>query len=306
MNQAATNPEQESTRGAAGWSERGMGHNWQHRFFHVLIRTLGKRPAYHMVYIVTFWYILFKGSLRQRTRYYLNRRFPHRGAVRRFFDSWRLVRNFGIALVDLAVLRILGNSAFSITSPDHDRLMKLCDSPKGFVLLNAHIGCWQVGLSTLGHLRKPISLVMIPDPRMLSMLKQYPVTVIDPQRGLEAVVEMMGVLERGEILCLMGDRVFGVEQNTVTVNFLDGEIKVPMSPYRLASAAGVPVVVLTAPKTGYRSYEFRLARVIDVPTGLGRKPANYTPYAGQFVECLETFVKDYPWQYYNFYNLWSA
>lgn len=305
MAQVATNPGQEPTQRAAGWSERGIGQNWQHRFFHTLIRRLGKRPAYHMLYIVTFWYVLFRGSVRQRTRYYLDRRFPGRGAVARFFDSWRLVRSFGKGLVDLAAVRILGNEAFSITSPDHERLMQLCESPKGFVLLNAHIGCWQVGLSSLGHLRKPISLVMMPDPRMQSFLSQYPVTVIDPQRGLEAVVEMMGVLERGEILCLMGDRVFGEEQNTVRVGFLGGEVDLPMSPYRLASAAGVPVVVLTAPKTGYRSYELRLARVIDVPAGLGRRPAEYIPYAQQFVECIELFLRDYPWQYHNFYDLWT-
>ena len=70
-------------------------------------------------------------------------------------------------------------------------------------------------------------------------------------------------------------------------------------------AAGVPVAVLMTAKTGYRSYDVRLMRVIEVTPGLGRDARNYAVYARQFAEVLEEFVAQYPWQFYNFYDLWA-
>src|SRR5580698_9254907 len=85
----------------AVWAAQGIGKNWQQQFFYWLIRFLGKRPAYHISYIVTFWYVLFYPSIRLRCSFYLRRRFPeHRAHLRRFLDTYRLVRTFGVTLVD--------------------------------------------------------------------------------------------------------------------------------------------------------------------------------------------------------------
>lgn len=291
---------------SAAWAERQLGQSWQHRFFHGLIRTLGKRPAYHMMYLVTFWYVLLYPRIRRRTRFYLDRRFPQRtGFFRRFLDTFALVRNFGRTMVDLAMFGILGKDSLRATCPDADRLLEICRGEKGFVLLNAHCGCWQVGLSALGYMEKPVSIVMIPDPQAQKFLDKYHLHVIDPRSGLVGVVEMMQALRKGGIVGLMGDRIFGADEGSVKVQFLGGEIAVPIAGYRLASATGVPVVVLMAPRTAYAAYELRLIKVIDVPPGLGRKAQDYAPYARQFAEALEQFVEQYPWQFYNFFDLWN-
>ena len=69
------------------WRQQGVGANWQHQFFHWLIRIGGRTRAYHIAYIVTFWYVLFYPSIRKRCRFYLDRRFPER---RGFFQHHRL------------------------------------------------------------------------------------------------------------------------------------------------------------------------------------------------------------------------
>ena len=290
----------------AAWSEPGVGRNWQLRFFHALIRTLGKRPAYHIAYIVTFGYVLFYPVVRRRSSFYLVRRFPeHRSGVRRFLDTHRLLRNFARMLVDMAALEILGRCSLFATSPDTPALRTLCQGNTGFVMLNAHVGGWQLGLLALEEFHKPVSLVMVPDPKMQRLLGATAAKTIDPRTGLQGVLEMMQALQQGEIVGLMGDRSFGDEQNTVPVQFLGASVALPVSPYRLASAAGVPVVVLMSVKTGFRTYELRLMKVIDVPPGLGRKPGNYTVHAREFAEVLEQFVAQYPWQFYNFFDLWA-
>jgi predicted LPLAT superfamily acyltransferase len=291
---------------AAAWAEPGFAGNWRRQFFYWLMRLGGKARGYHMANIVSLWYVLFHPSIRRRCGFYLNRRFPDRqGMFRRMIDCYRFIRSYATTLVDMQVLSMFGPSSVSAVCPDHARLVELASNEHGFVLIQAHVGCWQVALPTLGQFRKKVSIVMIPQPLTLSTFDPAMASPIDPRTGLQGAMEMTEALLRGDILAMMGDRTFGNEQHLVGVQFLGGNVLLPTTPYRLASATGVPVVVVCAPRTGRGSYKLRLARVINVPAGLGRAAENYAPYARQFADCMEQFVMEYPWQFYNFYNFWD-
>jgi predicted LPLAT superfamily acyltransferase len=264
----------------------------------------GRARGYHLANFASLWYVLYP-SVRRRCRFYLDRRFPERrGALQRLADDFRLLRTYSHSLVDMMVLGMFGRSAMTADSPDHDRLRALAAQPGGLIVLHAHVGCWQVGMSTLGEFERPVSVVMIPEPRTTALFPPG-VRVIDPRTGLGGVMEMTQALLRGEIVSLMGDRSFGDEQNTAPVRLLGGEARFPITPYRLASATGAKVLVLTAPKLARGRYALRLSRVIEVPPGLGRSAAAYAPYAQQFADVIEQFAVDFPWQFNNFYDLWQ-
>jgi predicted LPLAT superfamily acyltransferase len=292
------------------WSPRGVGKGWQFAFFHGLLKTLGKRPAYHIMYLVTLWYVLFHPSIRRRGRPYLDRRFPHprmrTGLVARLRDDHRLLRNFGKTLVDMAAARTLGPSAIKVSCPDQEQLVSLSESDRGLILLHAHVGCWQLALSALSHLRRPVTLLMIPDPKVQPLIDALSGRIIDPRGGLPSVVEMTQVLLRREALSIMGDRVLGDDPASVQAQFLGQPVALPLAPYRLASATGCPILVIFTPKTGFDTYELRLGGIIEVPPGLGARPEAYEPYARLFTAALEQFVEQHPWQFFNFYDLWAA
>jgi predicted LPLAT superfamily acyltransferase len=161
-------------------------------------------------------------------------------------------------------------------------------------------------MSTLGEFEKPISIVMIPEPKTVALFDKKVAEVIDPRTGLPGVMLMTQSLLRGDVVTMMGDRTFGDEHNTVRATFLGGEIALPITPYRLASSTGVPIVVMMAPRTGKKTYEMRLVKVIHVPPGLGKQTEKYRLYAQQYADCLDAFVREYPWQFYNFYDLWDV
>jgi len=290
---------------AANWAQPGLGRSWQQGFFHWLIRIGGKARGYHMSHVVTFWYVLLYPSIRRRCRFYLSRRFPdHTGWFRRFLDTYRLARTYGAALVDMTVLDIFGPRSISASCPEHDRLIQLCAEPRGFVLLHAHVGSFQIGMSALTQFPKRVSIVMIPETRAPMLLGPQSASMIDPRSGLQGVIAMTEALLRGEIVTMMGDRIFGSDQNSVAVQFLGDPVLFPVTPYRLASATATPVLVMAAPKTSPNSYELRLLKLIEVPPNLGRNAQDYAPYAQQFADCLEQFTREFPWQFYNFYDLW--
>jgi predicted LPLAT superfamily acyltransferase len=291
---------------STAWAPPNLGQPWQFRFFHRIIRTFGKRPAYHLAYFVVFWYVLTSRAIRRRTRHYLDRRFPSHRGLRRFLDTFRLVASFAHSMIDVAAVRILGPSALAVNSIHNDQLLQLGNASSGLVLLNSHVGCWQIALPYFRFPGKHACAVMIPDPNTQALAAQPDAAIIDPRTGLQAVMDMTQALLAGHVVSLMGDRTFGDQQNVVRVRFLGQDVLFPLTPYRIASATGSPIGVILAPKTGFRTFEMRLARVIHVPPHLGRDPQAYAPCAQQFADTLEQFTRDFPFQFYNFFNLWQT
>lgn len=306
-------PEEQRQTPAAGegWSSRSIGSQLQHRIFYLLIRLGGRRAAYLLLYFVVLYYTLCRPNLRRRSYYYLQRRFPGRSGVGLLIDSYRMNLMLGKVLVDRAVVGILGPAAMQVRLHGREELLALLAEGQGLILMNAHAGCWQVAMSALGFLQTPVNMLMQREDGDLD--RHYfehaglesPYRIIDPRGFLGGTLEMMAVLKRGEVLCVMGDRLLGSDRSAVTVDFLGGEVQFPFSALKLASTTGAPVGVLLSWKSGPASYELALAGTIRVPPGLGRRPENFAPSAREFARILEDYCQRHPYQFFNFFDMWA-
>lgn len=303
-----------SGAGAAGrpWTSRSFGSGLQHGIFYALIRVGGRRAAYALLYVVVAYYTLCRPAIRGRTRHYLARRFPGRSGPGRLLDAYRLSLALGKALVDRAVVGILGPGAMRAELRGREALLELLAEGRGLVLVTAHVGCWQAAMSALTFLEAPVSMLMQREEGDVD--RHYfehgggpsPYRIIDPRGYLGGALEMMEVLKRGEVLCVMGDRVQGGPRSAVPVDFLGRPAPFPIAGYKLAAATGAPVAVLFSAKTGPRRYELELAEVIRVPERTGRPAAAFGPFAARFVAALEAYTEAHPYQFFNFYDLWEG
>jgi lauroyl/myristoyl acyltransferase len=210
------------------------------------------------------------------------------------------------------VLGILGPRSLKVNLAGQDELAALLAEGRGLVLVTAHVGCWQLAMSSLSVLDTPVNVLMHRAEGDLD--RQFyehgaggaPYGIIDPAGYLGGALEMLQVLKHGEVLCIMGDRVMGGEGGTVSVDFLGDPVELPFSPYKLASATGAPVAVIFPYRTDEGGYALQVARVIRVPEQLGRKSSAYRPFAAEFAAALEQFVADHPYQFFNFFDMWAA
>jgi len=293
------------------WSSRSIGSNWQHTVFYTLIRLGGKQMAYALLLFVVLYYTLFRPSVRARSRHYLTRRFPGRNPLLMVWDSYRLNLGIGRTLVDRAVLGILGPGKLDVSLEGKSELDALLKEGRGLIMVTAHVGCWQLAMSSLSTLDTQVNLLIHRDEGDLDRHffehggKQSPYRVINPAGYLGGTLEMLQVLKNGELLCIMGDRIMGGEGSTVATNFLGSPVQLPFSPYKLASATGAPVAVIFPHRSDAGGYALHVAKIIRVPESLGRSAHAYLPYAMEFVAALEQFVTDHPYQFFNFYNMWS-
>lgn len=290
-----------------------MANRFQHAFFYWLIRLGGRRPAYMFLRLVVGWYTLFRPHIRERGYPYLRRRFPEAGRLGLMGHSYRLGVQFGQVLVDRASLGLLGPDCLRASfASGKEEFVALLQEGRGMILMGGHLGSWQAAMASIDFLRTPVNMLLQREVGDLDRHwfehkgEQSPFRIIDPSGPLGGAVEMAAALARGEVLCVMGDRVLGSERNEVLQDFLGDPAPFPVSPYRLAAATGAPIAVLFSYKSGHSSYALELAGVIRVPARVGRGAEAFRPYVARFVELLEGYCQRRPYQFFNFFDMWHT
>jgi predicted LPLAT superfamily acyltransferase len=303
--------EERDKENSGRWTSRSIGSNLQHNIFYFLIRYGGRGASYALLNCVAIYYTLFRPAIRKKAGYYLSRRFKTRNPLAQLLHCYRIYVDLGKALIDRATIGIKGVESIDIVSRNLDKLLVLVREGHGLILLTAHVGCWQIAMAQLSSLNAPVSLLLHREEGDVDLHYfehtgiSAPFRIIDPLGYMGGVLEMMDVLRKGEVVSIMGDRVFGSDKNTVSVNFLGGKIRLPFSAFKLASATGAPIAVHLSYKSGPASYAFMLDRTIRVPAGLGKTEEALRPYVAQFAEALESYTEQYPYQFFNFFNMWE-
>ena len=289
-----------------------LGSRLQYGIFEVLVRCRLLIVARMVLAFVVLYYALLP-HVRLRCAAYIKRRFPRAGCLGRFVHTYRLYLNFGQVLLDRMIAGVTGRFPFCET----DQQVRQCfdvagANPHGCIVLTAHVGAWQVGIAGLDQFDRPVNVVQLHNPA--DQGKHYfqhgrgrPFKIIDSADPVGSMVEAAAALRRGEVVCLMGDRMHGTRQSGqgIEVAFMGGNIRIPASGYALASITGAELLMLFTVREKGVSRVFKAER-LSVPAGLPRRDVDvFQPYAQQFAAAMETVVKRHPYQFFNFYDMWS-
>ncbi|WP_297894973.1 lysophospholipid acyltransferase family protein [uncultured Desulfovibrio sp.] len=289
-----------------------LGSRLQYGFFEVLVRCRMLFAARVVLAFVVLYYAMLP-HVRQRCAAYIGHRFPRAGALGRFVHAYRLYLNFGQVLLDRMIAGVTGRFPFCETDQQvRQRFAEAGANPHGCIVLTAHIGAWQVGIAGLEQFDRPVNVVQLHNPE--DQGKHYfqhgrgrPFKIIDSADPVGSMVEAAAALRRGEVVCLMGDRMHGTRQagQGVDVAFMGGSIRIPASAYALASITGAELLMLFTVREKGITRVF-MAERLAVPAGLPRRDVSvFQPYAQQFAAALETVVERHPYQFFNFYDMWS-
>ncbi|MDO5764919.1 MAG: hypothetical protein Q4P84_04340 [Elusimicrobiales bacterium] len=288
---------------------RSIGSKLKHRFMYALICIGGRRLAYAFLYIVVFFYSL-SPAVSQKSRAYILRRFKPRSKREFFKHTYLLNLTFGQTLIDRAVLGILGRVSVRSTEEERQLCRDLCAPGKGLILLTAHCGAWHMAVNLIDFIPVKINVLYYKNPQDNDKTvaehsgKDARFSFINPAGPLGGIMDMMAALEQGEAVCAMADRVFGDPKNAVEADFLGGKIRVPYSFYRLSAAVGAPVAAVFFPRLGPGEFSTWTAAHFSVPD-LGPAKDAYARFAQQFVDALEEFCIKYPYQFFNYFDLWE-
>lgn len=278
-------------------------------FFRVVLRGIGLRGAYGLLYGVCLHYFLFDAPARTAALAYIRRRFPAHSRFRRGWNVYRLFVSQGRNLIDRQSL-MRGSKDLIVRFRNTDGWFRLLEERRGFVLLTAHVGNWQAVKNLLGTLDRKVNLVMRPEdnPAVRDSLRIDESTdrigIISPEGFLGGVVESVNALNRGEIVSLMGDRSYGF--SPVRVRFLGEDAWFASGAFHLAAQTGCPVVMVLSPKTGFRTYDVSVEAIWRPRYEPGRpKRDQLTDWVQEYARILEQCLETHPFQCFLFYDVWK-
>jgi predicted LPLAT superfamily acyltransferase len=291
--------------------ERKRGNRLGFWFFRAAVRAFGLRGAYGLLYFVSLYYLATDRPAVSASLAYVTRRFPGHGALRRVFDVYLLFVSQGKNLIDRFAVAS-GYEDIDIRIRGYDQVLDLCKDPaKGFILLTAHVGNWQVAMDALRRFGRTVHLMMRPEDNSAVRdalqidAAQDRVRFLFTDDALGGVIEAMKAVNRGDIVAIMGDRTYGY--SAVEASFLGNGVRFPYGAFSLASAAQCPVVVLLSARLGVNRYVMDVSHIIDAPAGArGRKEAAMKAAVQEFAQALEGYVADHPYQWFVFRDIWKS
>ncbi|MBN2591438.1 MAG: lysophospholipid acyltransferase family protein [Sedimentisphaerales bacterium] len=289
---------------------RKRGNRFGFWFFQILVRATGLRGAYGFLYIVCLYYVLFDRQAVQSVLPYIKRRFPKAKFLKRYFYVYLLFVNQGKNLIDRFVL-MAGYEPFDIKFNGIETLKELLRNENGFILLTSHVGNWQLVMYALETLEKKVYLLMRAEDNQAvrNALKvdqeRGNIHIINTDKHLGGVVEMMQALSNGQIVSIMGDRSYQSDQ--VEVTLFGDKAYLPYSAFRIAAGARCPVAVLSSAKVDSLTYEVKIAKVIEPKMSRrGTMTERWGPFVQEYASSLEEFLDRFPLQYYIFDNIWET
>ena len=308
LQEAARAPARVSPR---SWSGKSRGGVFGHWFFLTITRASGRALAYWVIYPVTLYFLITAPAARAASREFLRRALGPTDWLSSMIRSYRHLLAFARTMVDRALFRTRGKTAFRYTEEGIHLIQEAAAAGKGAVLLTAHVGNWELAGGLLsGAAGEKLAIVAYEGERerIAQFMKRSggpQFRIIDVGRDFLASLEMIRALRGGAVLAVHGDRPMGGQ--VIAVPFLGREARFPVGPFLLAAVSGAPLIATFSLQVGPAAYRFfaNEPQRLSFTAGQSRE-AQLRVWVEQYVAVLESLVRQYPYQWFNFYDFWDA
>ncbi len=290
-------------REARAWKGESRGGRFGNAFFVSIIRLCGVRTAYFILAFVAIYFIPFAPKATKAIWKY-NRKHLGYGVMRSVRELYMHYFVFGQTLIDKIALKAGMAGRFTFAFDRYERFLEILDGNKGVIMIGAHVGCWEAGSVFFGDYGKKMNIVMFDAerPEVREVLERHSsdagYRIIPVNRGsIEAMLQIKLSLDAGEYVCFNGDRHID-EATAVEKDFLGGTAIFPTGPFRIAQKCRVPVVFYYSMREKGGRYRFMFTEVTE-------NVRNADELLEVYISSLESVVRKYPRQWFNFYNFWN-
>lgn len=277
------------------------------RFIVWVALTLGRPAARLLLYPVCLYFLIFSPASYAASEKYLRKVLTREPGLA---DAFRHCHAFAATILDRVFLFNDQYARFDVRVHDEDILADMLARGEGCFLLGAHMGSFEI-IRALGRRNTGarISLVMYEEnaKKFNSVLG-----AINPDLGmqvillgkLDSMLKVEAALNEGEIVGMLGDRTFQGE-GTVACQFLGEQARFPNGPFRLAAMLKRPMVLMFGLYRGGNRYDIYFERLVDTwQAPHATRDLLLERALRHYVERLEHYCRDAPYNWYNFYDFW--
>lgn len=225
------------------------------------------------------------------------------------FVYWNHFR-FGQIILDR--FAAYGGERFEFEIDDLQSFMERDSSADGFIQLSSHVGNYELAGYSLAAKNKRFNVLVFSGETETVMknrneiLSQNNMRMIPVKEDLSHIFLLNSALSDGEIVSMPADRVFG-SPKFVVCNFLGEEAKFPMGPFITAVQRDIPILAVFVMKRTTRKYKI-FVRKVECKLSKNEKITRQTHVTGlaqSYALQLEEIIKEYPEQWFNYYDFWQ-
>lgn len=290
------------------WNGKSQGSALGYKIFIKLIKIGGIKSAYFLLQFVAQYYIWFKRDVVSLLQQLFIERLGYTSQ-----EANRLVRKniiyFGQSIIDKIAVLISGNEhQFQVSRPGEAAIEEMTTIGKGGILVSAHLGNYEMSGALFKRYGSTYNVVMY-DGEADQIKATFDAegasrnfNVIAIKDDMSHIYEMSAALNRNEFICMHADR-FVAGNRTIKALFLGKEAHFPLGPFILASKLRAPVSFVFALKEHDTAYTFYATKP-QVFEGRGMLGA--TAMLEAYITELEAKLKQYPEQWFNYFDFWKT
>ena len=289
------------------WKGRSKGNKSGYKIFVWVLKNFGVLPGYFLLRFVSFYFFLFsyKSSRQMYNLYRYKLGYSRMASVFKIYRNYYLL---GQSIIDKVVVMSGIKNKFTYNFDGEENLREIASLKKGGMLLSAHIGNWDIAGHLLKRLETRINIVMFDGEQeqikeyLASVTGKKSMNIIFIKNDLSHIFEISEAFRNNELVCMHADRF--VEGNkTMSTDFLGQQARFPIGPFVLASRFKVPVSYVFAVKESNLHYHLFASKIknYDQPD----KGTMMQEMLSEFSKEMQVKVKQYPEQWFNYYNFWN-
>ena len=272
--------------------------------------NLGRRAARSLLYPITL-YFYFRRPFERRISYEFLARASGRPA--NAMQVMRHIHRFASTILDRVFLLAGQFSRFDVRIHGIDELISRIRPDKGVLLLGSHVGSFEV-LRVAAAERRDAKLCVVLDRQQTPALTRL-LEAINPQIGrividasghpMDVLLAVGEAIGKGEVVAVLADRA-RLHEKMAVVDFLGAPAAFPVAPFRVGSVLGVPIVLCFGMYRGGNRYDLYFESFAD-RLALSRRggEGELRCVVQRYVARLEHYVRDDPYNWFNWYDVWN-
>lgn len=286
------------------WDGKSKGTLLGYKIFVFLLKKIGIRAAYVLLYFVAMYYFLFHIKSTRIVYVYFRQmlRYP---CVKALVSVYKNYYVFGQTIIDKVAISSGMRDKYTYEFDGVEILKNLLVQRKGGVLISAHIGNFEIAEKFFADIDFDMQINIVTTDLERNVIKQYLESICEApnlkyifiKEDLSHIFQINNALTQNELICFTGDRYFS-ENKTIEGVFLGKKAKFPLGPFLIASRLKVPVVFVYVMKENNKHYHLYAREATT-------KYKDPHTLLDSYINNLELMIKRYPLQWFNYFDFWK-
>lgn len=276
-------------------------------------RFLGRKITCLLMYPVMVYYYITSRVARQASRQYLS--YLQRITQTKQPHSFKHFMSFGRTIVDKLAVWSNKVDLDKIHFPNKEFFYEKIHQGQGGVIFTGHIGNMDIArsLSRLVPEFKINALVFNQHAKKFNAMLEkinpaFMMNTIELQHTrVDLAIRLKEKIDQGEFIVIAADRTSATQpERNIAVRFLDQSAYLPQGAFILAGLLKCPTYLMSCVKQGAEQFSIDFQPFIaNMEIGKPRRAENLQHYAQLYAHYLEEFCRQYPLQWYNFFDFWA-